>query len=106
HYAGIWQTNVLAGRLVGIPWYVDTRLLFYRSDLLRAAGHADAPRSWDEWRAALQALHAGPVPHPMLLPLDEYAPLLALALQQPDPLLRDGGRYGNFRSPGFRRALG
>ena len=29
-------------RLFGLPWYVDTRLLFYRSDLLRAAGHRAA----------------------------------------------------------------
>ena len=36
--------------------------------------------------------------------MNEYEPLLALALQQPEPLLRDGGRYGNFRSAGFVRA--
>ena len=30
---------------------------------------------------------------------------MALALQQDDPLLRDGDRYGNFKSTGFRRAL-
>lgn len=105
HYAGIWQTNVVNGRLVGVPWYVDTRLLFYRSDLLRQAGFAEPPRRWSEWPAMLQALHAGPVPHPLLLPLDEFQPLLALALQQPEPLLRDEGRFGNFSSPGFRRAL-
>ncbi len=28
-----------------------------------------------------------------------------MALQQDDPLLRDNDNYGNFRSPGFRRAL-
>jgi multiple sugar transport system substrate-binding protein len=105
HFEGIWQTNIIDGRLMAVPWYVDTRLLFYRSDLLRTAGHDRPPRDWDEWRAALQALHAGPVPHPILLPLDEYPPLLALALQQGTPLLRDGGRYGNFDSEGFRRAL-
>jgi multiple sugar transport system substrate-binding protein len=47
---------------------------------------------------------ARPGDYAILLPLNEYEPLLALGLQQPDPLLRDGGRYGNFRSPGFRRA--
>jgi multiple sugar transport system substrate-binding protein len=40
-----------------------------------------------------------------LLPTNEYDQLLALALQQGLPLLRDGGRYGNFRSAGFKRAL-
>jgi multiple sugar transport system substrate-binding protein len=28
--------------------------LFYRSDLLRAAGHARPPQTWDEWRAAMR----------------------------------------------------
>jgi multiple sugar transport system substrate-binding protein len=42
----------------------------------------------------------------ILLPLNEFEPLLLLGLQQEEPLLREGGRWGNFRSPGFRRALG
>jgi multiple sugar transport system substrate-binding protein len=41
----------------------------------------------------------------ILLPLNEFEPLLALALQQDDTLLRDDGRWGNFESAGFRRAL-
>ena len=41
----------------------------------------------------------------ILLPLNEVEPLLAFALQQDEPLLRDDGRWGNFRSDGFRRAL-
>ena len=41
----------------------------------------------------------------ILLPLNEFEPLLALALQQDEPLLRDDGRCGNFRSAGFQRAL-
>ncbi len=51
HFAGIWATNVLDGTLYGVPWYVDTRLLFYRRDLLAAAGHAEPPATWDDWRA-------------------------------------------------------
>jgi multiple sugar transport system substrate-binding protein len=42
---------------------------------------------------------------PILLPTNEFEPLLALGLQQDEALLREGGRYGNFRSAGFRRAL-
>jgi multiple sugar transport system substrate-binding protein len=41
----------------------------------------------------------------MLLPLNEFEPLLALALQQDEPLLRDHESRGAFDSPGFRRAL-
>jgi multiple sugar transport system substrate-binding protein len=106
-FPGIFATNVVDGHAYGVPWYVDTRLLFYRRDLLEAAGVAAAPRSWDEWVRALAAIkaHAAPDRYAILLPLSEFEPLLALALQQDDPLLRDGGRYGNFESDGFRRAL-
>ena len=105
-YAGIWQTNVINGQLLGLPWYVDTRLLFYRRDLLAQAGIGDPPTTWADWVQALDALQRNGVRYPLLLPLNEFDVLLALALQQADPLLRDGGRYGNFRSAGFQRAAG
>ena len=105
YFGGIWDTNRIADRLYGLPWYVDTRLLFYRRDLLARAGFEAPPANWDEWLAMQQAIKrlVGPQRYAVLLPLNEYDPLVALALQQSEPLLRDGGRYGNFRSEGFRR---
>ncbi len=107
YFDGIWDTNVIDGRVLGVPWYVDTRLLFYRRDLLAAAGFAQPPRDWDEWRRAMAAVkqQAGPDKYAILLPLDEFGPLLSLAIQQDDPLLRDGGTRGNFTSAGFREAF-
>ena len=105
-FAGIWQTNVVAGVLLGLPWYVDTRLLFYRRDLFARAGIPSMPTTWAGFVQALDALQASGIAHPLLLPLNEFEPLLALALQQDEPLLRDGNRWGNFRSAGFQRALG
>lgn len=106
YFDSIWATNVIDGRLYGVPWYVDTRLLFYRVDLLKAAGFDHPPRDWAEWRHMLTAL-SDPAAHRygILLPTNEYEQLMSLALEQPDPLLRDGNRYGNFESPGFKRAL-
>jgi multiple sugar transport system substrate-binding protein len=106
YFIGSWRGNVVDRRTWGVPWYADTRLLFYRSDLLREAGFAEPPRDWGEWLQAMRAIKArgGPGNYAILLPLNEYEPLLALALQQPEPLLRDGARFGNFRSAGFRRA--
>ena len=104
---GIVATNVLEGRHYGVPWYVDTRVLFYRRDLLAQAGFDAPPRDWDEWLRMQVALkqRGGADRYAVLLPLNEYEPLVALWLQQGEPLLRDGGRFGNFRSPGFARAL-
>ena len=108
YFPGIWDTNVVQGQLVGIPWYVDTRLLFYRKDLLRKAGYDHPPRDWAEWERMNQALKQvlGPGRYPVLMPLNEFEPQLSLALQQDDALLRDHDTRGNFASPGFRRALG
>jgi len=108
YFPGILATNVVDGRTLGVPWYVDTRLLFYRKDILRDAGVDAAPRTWEEWAAAMAAIQrvAGPGRHAILLPLNEFEPQLSLALQQDEPLLREGGTRGNFSSPGFRAALG
>jgi multiple sugar transport system substrate-binding protein len=107
YFRGIWDTNRIDGRLYGIPWYVDTRLLFYRKDLLKAAGFDAPPRDWAGWSRQMAALQARPGHdhYAILLPTNEFEQLLSLALQQDDPLLRDGGRYGNFESAGFKRAL-
>ena len=81
--------------------------MFYRRDLLAQAGFAAPPRSWLEWQQMLAAIkeRAGPDRYSILLPLNEFEPLLVLALQQNEPLLRDDGRFGNFESAGFRRTL-
>jgi len=106
YFENIWSINRIDGVLYGVPWYVDTRLLFYRRDLLTAAGFDAPPRTWAEWRAMLAALsHPDRDVYGILLPTNEYEQLMSLALQQPEPMLRDGGRYGNFRSAGFRHAL-
>lgn len=108
YFEGIWDTSVVDGQLLGVPWYVDTRLLFYRKDILAEAGFDTPPTTWPEWERAMAAIkrNVGPDRYAILLPVNEFEQQLSLALQQDDPLLRDGDRYGNFRSPGFRKALG
>jgi multiple sugar transport system substrate-binding protein len=106
YFDGIWATNAPEGHRVGVPWYVDTRLMFVRQDLLARAGITRMPQDWPEWAAALARLRRQGMATPLLLPTNEFEPLLALALQQPAEVLRDGGRFGNFSSADFRRALG
>jgi multiple sugar transport system substrate-binding protein len=118
YFGGILETNLMparrhgdgnvgAMRLRGLPWYVDTRLLYYRSDLLRDAGHAQPPRNWAEWRDAMAAIvkRGGAHHYGALLPLNEPEPLLAFAFQQGD-VLADGATRGAFSQPPFRRAIG
>ena len=107
YFPGIWQTNVIGAQLYGVPWYVDTRLLFYRRDLLSEAGFDSAPGNWPEWMHMLAAVRRrAPSPrYGVLLPLNEVEPLLALALAPDVQLIRQEEGRGNFRSAGFRRAL-
>jgi len=42
YFPGVLATNVVDDTLYGVPWYVDTRVMFYRADLLRRAGVARA----------------------------------------------------------------
>ena len=105
YFAGVWDTNVLDGRVWGLPWYVDTRLFFYRTDLV--PDDLWPPRSWAEWRAAMEQVRAagGPDRHAILLPIDEWAQPVILALQLGSPLVSEGGREGDFQEPRFRRAM-
>ncbi|MGH8033259.1 MAG: sugar ABC transporter substrate-binding protein [Luteimonas sp.] len=106
-YPGAWDAGVVDGKVLAVPWYSETRLPFYRVDLLRKAGIDTPPVDWQQWRTALAALkrEAGPSRYAIYLPLNEPEPLLNLAIQQREPLLREEGRYGNFRSAGFKRTL-
>jgi multiple sugar transport system substrate-binding protein len=107
YFPGIWDTNVVDGVVYGIPWYVDTRVLFYRRDLLAAAGYASMPRTWSEWREAMARIkrNSGGKSFGIFLPTNEYTPWIVLGLQAGSPLLRDGGTRGAFSDSAFRRAV-
>ncbi len=47
-FEGSWQTAVTEAGILGIPWYVDVRVMYYRSDLLEEVGYDSAPQTWDE----------------------------------------------------------
>jgi multiple sugar transport system substrate-binding protein len=47
-FDGSVATTKVAGQTVGVPWYVDTRVLYYRTDLAKNAGWDKAPTSWDQ----------------------------------------------------------
>ncbi|WP_374945908.1 extracellular solute-binding protein [Agreia sp.] len=46
---------VVDGTTAGIPWYVDTRVIFYRTDLAEQAGITSAPETWDDFTALAKA---------------------------------------------------
>ena len=104
-FDGIWKTNVVGGKTYGIPWYVDTRIIFYRTDLLAKAGYKEFPTTWNEWVSAMKKIKAGmsPSQYPLLMPTNEWPQPVIFALNMGSPILRDGGRYGAFEQTEFRR---
>jgi multiple sugar transport system substrate-binding protein len=107
YFGGIWDTNVLDGTAYGVPWYVDTRVLFYRKDLLARAGYATMPTDWENWKKCLHAVVArgGPKHYGIFLPTNEWMQPVVLGLQSGSPLLGDGGTRAAFEAPEFRRAF-
>jgi multiple sugar transport system substrate-binding protein len=105
YYEGIWKTNGFDGATYGIPWYVDTRVLFYRRDLLKAAGYSEMPRTWSGWREAMRKIKGGSKSHyAILLPTSEWEQATIFGLQERSSLLKDGDTRGGFAQPDFVRA--
>jgi multiple sugar transport system substrate-binding protein len=106
YFPGIVATNVVDDTLFGVPWYVDTRVLFYRKDILARAGYAAMPESWDGWREAMGAMKQSmnPGAYPIFLPINEWPPMAILGLQAGSPLVTEEG-FGAFRQPAYARAF-
>lgn len=47
-FPGAWGSTEVGGTSYGVPWYVETRALYYRKDMAQKAGWSEAPQTWDE----------------------------------------------------------
>ena len=93
----------MGGTSYGIPWYVETRVLFYRSDLAKKAGYEAPPtdqaglkemakamqtKAGAKWGIGLQAGGTG-----------SWQTLMPFAWSNGADLTKDGGKAYNFDSP-------
>jgi multiple sugar transport system substrate-binding protein len=46
-FPGAWDATVVDGASYGVPWYVETRLIYYRKDLAEQAG-VQPPTNWQQ----------------------------------------------------------
>lgn len=55
-FEGAWNTTVVDGTSYAVPWYVETRLVYYRTDLAEEGGAPVPPASWDDLQATAAAM--------------------------------------------------
>lgn len=58
HYGGIIANNMVKRKLVAMPWFIDSGMLFYRKDLLQKYGVA-VPTTWEELTATAKRIQEG-----------------------------------------------
>ena len=55
-FPGAQKTTEVNGTSYGIPWYVETRLVYYRTDLAKKAGYTTPPKDWAGLKAMAKAM--------------------------------------------------
>ena len=111
YFEGIWNTNVIAKNVYGIPWYVDTRLLFYRSDILAKVGYSSPPKTWGEWLDVSQKIkktsNMNHKRHALFFSrvYNEWQVPVILIMENGGRLLKNNNCYGAFDDPATIEAL-
>ena len=106
-FEGSWNTTVVDEVAYGVPWYVDTRVLYYRTDLAEAAG-VEPPTTWDEYKTFAQALQTAGAEWGVSLPpggFDSWQYVSPLAWQQGGDILNEDGTEFTLDSPEWQEAF-
>lgn len=106
-FEGSWQTAVVDDVAYGVPWYVDTRVLYYRTDLAEAAG-VEAPTTWDEYKEFTKALQGAGAEWGVSLPpggLDSWVNVAPLAWQVGGEIMNDDQTEFTLDTPEWTEAL-
>jgi trehalose/maltose transport system substrate-binding protein len=59
HFPAIVENNTVDGKLVGMPWFTDAGLLYFRTDLLTKYGYSGPPATWADLEAMAKKIQAG-----------------------------------------------
>lgn len=107
-FEGAQKTTEVAGTSYGIPWYVETRLVYYRTDLAEKAGITTPPTDWQglkdmakamqdkagaTWGIGLQAGGTG-----------SWQSVMPFGWSAGADLTKDDGKAYNFDSPELLKA--
>jgi len=108
YFPGIWETNVIDNQVFGIPWYIDTRVMFYRKDVFENAGYKNPPKTWAELldlSKKIKAMHPREEKYAIYLPTNEWAPFVMFGMEAGSSLLKNENTLGDFSSKEFKEAF-
>ncbi|WP_208588614.1 sugar ABC transporter substrate-binding protein [Gracilibacillus suaedae] len=98
-------TTEYNGKTIGVPFHVDTRVLFYRTDILADVGYPEGPETWDDMVDASRKLaERGDDQYAIDLPRDDPQYPYMLAWQHGWNYNVDEGA-SNFEDPKFLEAM-
>ncbi|WP_127472936.1 sugar ABC transporter substrate-binding protein [Microbacterium sulfonylureivorans] len=106
-FEGSWDTTIVDEVAYGVPWYVDTRVLYYRTDLAEAAG-VEPPATWDELKTFTEGLQTAGAKWGLSLPpggFDSWQNVTPLAWQQGGEILNEDGTEFTLDSPEWQEAF-
>jgi multiple sugar transport system substrate-binding protein len=64
---GAWTTVEYSGKRYGMPWILDTKYLFYNTEMLSKAGFSAPPKTWTELKEQAKAIkQKGIVEYPIV----------------------------------------
>lgn len=103
-FQSAWNTAVVNGTVYGVPWYVDTRVLYYRTDIAQKAGITSPPQNWDQLLADARAMQQkGGSKYGIFLGSNDWQELLPFVWQD-NGQVYSNGQY-NLNSPAMVQAL-
>lgn len=108
-YPGSVKSTKVNGTTYGVPWYVDTRVIYYRKDLAAKAGYTSFPTTWDDFKAMAKAMQtkAGAT-WGVNLPAggaDSFQSMLPLAWSDGAQLIDAGGKAWTLDTPQWVDAM-
>jgi len=106
-FEGSWGTAVVDDVAYGVPWYVDTRVLYYRTDMAEAAG-VEAPTTWEEAKTFFAALQGEGAKSGVSLPpggFDSWQYIAPNAWQDGGDILSEDGSEFTFDTAAWKEAF-
>jgi len=108
YFPGAWGSTVVGGTNYGVPWYVETRVLYYRTDLAKKAGWDHAPATWDELSRFAADLKKAGVKYPVSLQPGQtgsWQSVLPFAWSNGAKVTNGSGKEYTFDSPQMTQAV-